>query len=277
MNFTGKVLMLALLAAPYLAHAQLSIGGSSCSYGKPRSEGRTEDLGQKYNVRVSYPIATEDYQARYCVTEEKCIALGYCKASSPAEQAAAEKLHPEAVAERARLQRERQEREAQAERERRAAEAERNRKAAEVARETQRLGSHREAEARRLVEMREAAAKARGGNGMLQAGSSPSGPATGTPAEQVCRSEIVRGNAGFGPGLPIKTRAAAEQRLANDIKIICPGSGGYTLMGGMTCTSKRVIGVISGEPFDSWGCTADYVCAEAKMKCPSKSGRGSIQ
>ena len=69
----------------------------------------------------------------------------YCKAPSPADIARAEQA--------------KREREEKARQERLAAE----RKQAEIARETARLGAHREAEARRLVEMREAAAKARGG------------------------------------------------------------------------------------------------------------------
>lgn len=67
----------------------------------------------------------------------------YCKSPSAADIARAEQA--------------KREREEKARQEKLAAE----RKAAEVARETQRLGSHREAEARRLVEMREAAEKAR--------------------------------------------------------------------------------------------------------------------
>jgi len=157
----GAWLALALLMAPCLAQAQISID-ASCFTSSLRAEGRTVDL-VRHGAPVSYPIPTEEYNARYCVTREKCVALGYCKPASPAEQAAADKLNPGAAAERARLERERRQKEAQAERQRQAAEAERNRKAAEVARETRRLGSHREAEARRLVEMREAAAKARGG------------------------------------------------------------------------------------------------------------------
>jgi hypothetical protein len=167
---------LALLLAPSLAQAQISIN-ASCFSSTLRAEGRTVDL-VRHGAPVSYPIPTEEYNARYCVTQEKCVALGYCKPASPAEQAAADKANPGAAAERARLQREQQQREAQAERERKVAEAERNRKAAEVASETQRLGSHREAEARRLVEMREAAAKARGGAkppGPALAGQPPAG------------------------------------------------------------------------------------------------------
>lgn len=277
MKFTGKVLMLALLAAPlaapYLAHAQLSIGGSPCRDGKPRSEGRTEDLGQKYNVRISYPIAIEDYQARYCVTEEKCIALGYCKANSPAEQAAAEKLHPEAVAERARLQREQQEQEAKAERERRAAEAERNRKAAEVAREIQRLGSHREAEARRLVEMREAAAKARGGT---TATPTPKPETAGEP-RKVCTSAPFK-TTSFGF---TDTEADARTASARDAANLCrqnTGNPAYTA-GTVSCV-REDISVSAHVPLAKrpandpprfkFKCTTPIVCAAPKETCKTE-------
>lgn len=168
MRVANKILVLALLAAPYVAHAQIGFY-LPCSGSKARSEGRTRDISDDLKVNT-VGMLIDDIEDRYCVTPAKCVALGFCKASSPKEQAAADRSNPEAAAERARLERERQQREAQAERQRQAAEGERIRKAAEVTSETQRLGSHREAEARRLVEMREAAAKARGG-------ARPAGPA----------------------------------------------------------------------------------------------------
>lgn len=182
----------------------------------------------------------------------------YCKAPSAADIARAEQ--------------EKREREERARREKLAAE----RKQAEIAHETQRLGSHREAEARRLVEMRERADAARRGNGMVPASNSLGTPAAGTPADKQCKTEQKRGQEGFGPGLPIETRKAAEERLLGDIRRAC-SQGGYTISGSMQCRSARVIGVISGKPFDSWGCTANYVCTEPVVKCPSKSGRGSAQ
>lgn len=161
MMVVNMMLALALLAAPCIAHAQIQLR-LPCSGSKALSEGRTMDIARDLKVNT-VGMMVDDIEERYCVTPARCVALGFCEARSPAEQAAADKANPGAAAERTRLQREQQQRDAQAERQRQAAEAERNRKAAEVARETQRLGSHREAEARRLVEMREAAAKARGG------------------------------------------------------------------------------------------------------------------
>lgn len=271
MKFIYKALALTLLAAPCVAHAQLSIG-STCFEGKSYSEGRTVDL-VNYGARVSYPIATADYEARYCVTREKCIALGYCEARSPAERAAADKLHPEAAVERARLQRERQGREAQAERERRAAEAERNRKIAEVARETQRLGSHREAEARRLVEMREAAARARGGT---TATPTPKPETAGEP-RKVCTSAPFRTTPfGFRD-----TEADARAALAQDASRLCrnnTGNPAYTA-GTVSC-AREDISVSAHVPLAKrpandpprfkFKCSAPIVCAAPKETCKTE-------
>lgn len=89
----------------------------------------------------------------------------YCKAPSAADIARAEQ--------------EKREREEKARKEKLEAE----RKQAEIARETQRLGSHRAAEARRLVEMREAAAKARGGIILASDKPAPAKPAA-KPADK---------------------------------------------------------------------------------------------
>lgn len=265
-------LVLALSVAPCLAHAQISVG-ISCSDSKLRSEGRTVDLVH-YGARVSYPIPTEDYNARYCVTREKCVALGYCKAASPAEQAAADKANPGAAAERARLEREQRQREAQAELQRKAAEAERNRKAAEVAHETQRLGGHREAEARRLVEMREAAAKARGGS----AGGSGRPPESAGEPRKVCTSAPFRTT----PTSMFRTAEAdARAAFARDAAHLCrinTGNPAYSA-GGISCVredrslwAQMPVAQLAKRPANDpprfeFKCSGPVVCAAPKETC----------
>lgn len=271
----GAWFALALLMAPCLAQAQISID-ASCFTSALRAEGRTVDL-VRYGAPVSYPIPTEDYNARYCVTQEKCVALGYCKPGSPAEQAAADKANPGAAAERARLEREQQQRAAQAERQRKAAEAERNRKEAEVARETQRLGGHREAEARRLVEMREAAAKARGGP---TGGARPPGGA-GEP-QKVCTSAPFRTT----PTSMFKaSEADARAAFARDAAGLCRNNTGNPAYSAdaLSCTreDRSVWGQMpvaqmakrpaNDPPRFEFICSARIVCAAPKETCKTVS------
>lgn len=268
----GAWLALALLMVPHLAQAQLSIG-APCFSSTLRAEGRTFNLVH-YGAPVSYPIATEEYEARYCVTQDKCVALGYCKPASPAEQAAADKANPGAAAERARLERERRQKEAQAERNRQAAEAERNRKAAEVARETQRLGSHREAEARRLVEMREAAAKARGS--LAAPNARP--PEIAGESQKVCTKAPFRTT----PTSMFKaSEADARAAFARDAAGLCrnnTGSPAYSAEA-LSCTreDRSVWGQMpiaqmakrpaNDPPRFEFKCSARVVCAVPKETC----------
>lgn len=272
MKIFDKMLALSLLAVPCLAQAQLSLD-APCFKSELRSEGRTVDLSH-HGAKVSYPIATEDYQALYCVTREKCVALGYCKASSPAEQAAADKSNPGAAAERARLQREQQQREAQAERQRKAAEDERKRKEVEVARETQRLGGHREAEARRLVEMREAAAKARGG----PAAASARPPESAGEPRKVCTSAPFKTTptSMFKPA-----EADARADFARDAARLCrnnTGNPAYST-GAVSCVredrsawAQMPVAQLAKRPANDpprfeFKCSAPVVCAAPKETC----------
>lgn len=272
MKIADKALALALLAAPHFAHAQIGIY-LPCMESKARSEERTIYIANYLKVNT-IGMQIDDIEDLYCVTRDKCVAMGYCKASSPTEQAAADKLHPEAMAERARLQREQQQREAQAERNRRAAEAERNRKAAEVARETQRLGSHREAEARRLVEMREAAAKARGG---LAA-------ASARPPESAGESRKVCTSAPFRSTLTSRfkgTEADARADLARDAASVCRNNTGNATYstGAVSCVredrsvwAQIPVAQLAKRPANDpprfeFSCSAPVVCTAPKETC----------
>lgn len=273
MKMAGALLALALLLGPCLAYAQDSQVRIylPCRGAKASSEGRKIYLVQYLNIDT-YGMPIDDLEDRYCVTWDKCIALGYCKAMSPKEQADADRLNPGAAAERARLERERQQREAQAERNRQAAEAERNRKAAAVARETQRLGSHREAEARRLVELREAAANARGGPA---APARPSGSAG--ESEKVCTTAPFR----ITPTSMFKpSEAEARAALARDAANLCrnnTGNAAYT--GAVSCVredrsvwAQMPVARLGKRPADDpprfeFKCSAPIVCAAPKETC----------
>lgn len=137
---------------PSLAHAQLSFW-SPCSGAKAVAEKRSVDIRSYLRVNT-VGMRISEIEDLYCVTQVKCVALGYCKAASPQEQAAADKLKREIAAEEARLQRERQARAAQAERDRELArqnaEAERKRKEAAALAEKTRREKLAAEEARRL-------------------------------------------------------------------------------------------------------------------------------
>lgn len=170
---TLLALVLATSAAiiPSLAYAQLSFY-IPCSGSKARAEKRTEDIRGRMGVNT-VGMRISDIEDLYCVTREKCVALGYCKAATPEEQAAADKLAKQLAAEEARLQRERQAKAAAAERERerarRQAEEERQRKAAaeaadkarreKIAADEMQRRKLSAQEAKRLVDAREDARK----------------------------------------------------------------------------------------------------------------------
>lgn len=160
------------LLLPSLAHAAELGFWFPCTGNKAKSEGRTVDIRSYLKVNT-VGMRIDDIEDLYCVTRVKCVALGHCKASSPDEQAAADKLKREIAAEELRLERERQAKAAQAARERElerkkaeedrkrreaAAAAEKARREKLVAAEAQRLRLSA-AEAKRLVEVREAARK----------------------------------------------------------------------------------------------------------------------
>ncbi|MDQ9170921.1 cell envelope integrity protein TolA [Oxalobacteraceae bacterium R-40] len=146
---------------PSLAYAQLSYWIPCQMSGKAKSEGRTTYIGD-YLKAKTVGMKTYDIEDLYCVTRVKCVALGHCKASSPDEQAAANKLKREIAAEESRLQRERQAKAAQAERNRKKAEEDRQREEARrqklAAAEEKRLRLSAP-DAKRLVEAREEARK----------------------------------------------------------------------------------------------------------------------
>lgn len=137
------------MGVPSLAHADLDIWFPCGKGSKARAEGRTEYIAEKMRVNT-VGMKIRDIEDLYCVTPVKCVALGYCKASSPAEQKAADKLKREIAAEESRLQRERQAKAAQAERERKKAEEDRKRKEAAAAAERARREKLVAAEAKRL-------------------------------------------------------------------------------------------------------------------------------
>lgn len=120
-----------------------------CTGSKAKSEQRTVDIRSYLNVNT-VGMKVNDIEDLYCVTRVKCVALGYCAAASPEEQAAADKLQQEIAAEERRLQQERQAKAAQAERERQRVEQERIRQAAAAAEEKQRRATLAAAEAQRL-------------------------------------------------------------------------------------------------------------------------------
>jgi hypothetical protein len=143
--------LLALL--PTLACAQLSIW-LRCKETNAAAEGRTIYVGEmlKANTRGMY---IKDLEDMYCVTPVKCVAMGLCKASSPQEQAAADKLKRDMAGEEARLESERRrkaEQAAQREREdeRQHREDERKRKETAATDEKLRREQAAAAEARRL-------------------------------------------------------------------------------------------------------------------------------
>ncbi|SFG58570.1 hypothetical protein SAMN05518865_11482 [Duganella sp. CF458] len=146
------VLLVCMGMLPSLAHAQLSFW-FPCTGAKAKAEKRSIDIRSHLRVNTN-GMQINDIEDLYCVTQVKCVALGYCKAASPQEQAAADKLKRELAAEEARLQRERQAKAAQAarerERERQNAEAERKRKEAAALAEKTRREKLAAAEAQRL-------------------------------------------------------------------------------------------------------------------------------
>ncbi len=180
----------------------------------------------------------------------------YCKAPSPADIARAEQA--------------KREREEKARQERLAAE----RKQAEIARETARLGAHREAEARRLVEMREAAAKARGG----PAAASAHPPESAGESRKVCTS------APFRTTLTSRfkgTEADARADLARDAADVCRNNTGNATYstGAVSCVredrslwAQMPLAQLAKRPANDpprfeFDCSAPVACTAPKETC----------
>lgn len=140
------VMIMGLL--PSLAHAQVSFW-IPCSGSKARAEGRSVDIRSYLRVNT-VGMQVNDIENLYCVTQVKCVALGYCQAASPEQQAAADELKREMAAEELQIQRERQAKAAEAERKRLQAEEDRKRQLAAIAAEQARREKLAAAEAKRL-------------------------------------------------------------------------------------------------------------------------------
>lgn len=141
-----SVMIIGLL--PSLAHAQVSFW-IPCSGSKARAEGRSVDIRSYLRVDT-VGMQVNDVENLYCVTQVKCVALGYCRAASPEQQAAADELKREMAAEELQMQRERQAKAAEAARKRQQAEEDRKRQLAAIAAETARREKLAAAEAKRL-------------------------------------------------------------------------------------------------------------------------------
>lgn len=141
-----SVMIIGLL--PSLAHAQVSFW-IPCSGSKARAEGRSVDIRSYLRVNT-VGMQINDVENLYCVTQVKCVALGYCRAASPEQQAAADELKREMAAEELQIQRERQAKAAEAARKRQQAEEDRKRQLAAIAAETARREKLAAAEAKRL-------------------------------------------------------------------------------------------------------------------------------
>lgn len=146
--------------------------------------------------------------------------------------------------------------------------------ALEIERETQRLGTHRQAEARRLVEMREAAAKARGD----AAAAGPSTPGTAGQARKVCTSAPFRTT----PTSRFKVAEAdARADLARDAANLCranTGNAAYST-GPVSCIREDVslwaqtpVAQLAKRPANDpprfeFKCSASVVCTAPKETC----------
>ncbi|GEM_PF-3477342 len=150
---------------------------------------------------------------------------------------------------RARLQQQQRERDAQGQR------AEQARKDALIAAEVRRLGSHRADEARRLVEMREAALAARGRPGAAATTESP--PTIQPPRK--CEQTTLAGSMNSQPeGASLlftgfRQRPEAEGSLRNNIGRFCTartGQAGASLSH-ISCDAEG----------GRWNCSARYTCS----------------
>lgn len=143
---------------------------------------------------------------------------------------------------------------------------------AEVNKEVTRLGKHREAEARRLVDLRERAAKARGKPVPHQ--SQEKTAAT----DATCRMVTGRGS----QRVPANylSRQVAESALRFDAGTSCktrPNRGNVPILSGLKCSSRQAKGIISGKMQAYWSCSADFVCSMPHEVCDGRTGQGSAQ
>lgn len=130
--------------------------------------------------------------------------------------------------------------------------AEKRRKDALVAAEVGKMGTHREAEARRLVEMREAAERARG---------QPVGPATPVKPTIKCEQRTVAGSMDSRPDgasllfTGFKTRPAAETSLRQKVSRGCTAQTGAAgaSVSNMSCADEA----------GRWVCNARFACSSS--------------
>lgn len=144
---------------------------------------------------------------------------------------------------------------------------------ARVAAQTEKMGSHRHAEARKFIEMQDRAMKA--------AGRPPEMP-------KDCKLEHKTGRIGTGQ-FPRKQDALAQLQR-NEGRQHCPG-GAYSIVSAPECVSRTYgltvaqkrhliaagIKVEDAEPEVKWGCSADYRCNQSQMLCTAGSAPGSRQ
>ncbi len=149
--------------------------------------------------------------------------------------------------------------------------ADQQRREAAVEKEVQRLGSHRAAEARRLVEMREAAEKARAG----RQGFSPIATekkADSRNCHMVTKSGPIKVPFNYG------SRHAAESALRYDAGANCRSPiGNAAILSSLECNSTEGRGVISGRLQVFWRCSGSFQCSMPHEVCEGKSAQGSVQ
>lgn len=180
-------------------------------------------------LAFSCPTLPNGIEMELCWIDRK----NYCKAPSPADVARAEKV--------------KREREEKARQEQLAAE----RKKAEVAREIAILGPHREAEARRLVEMREQAERARGMK------------CTGTKSVKVngdSDPEIEFTATAIFPGWSTRAKALASAR--HNLGPSCRNLTGESGIGGINESCSQ-------DGFKKWTCTVEATCTKQVPRCPT--------
>lgn len=127
------------------------------------------------------------------------------------------------------------------------AELEAQDRVAEIEKEKKRLGAHREAEIRRMVELREAAEKAR--------------PAPKCKAKQITLgSNSTHGTSLLHPGWNTRREALAQAMKTADLSSRCRGMTGNATFGTVKedCVQDK---------FGKWECSIQAVCATAQQIC----------
>lgn len=152
--------------------------------------------------------------------------------------------------------------------------AEQERRKEAVRKETQRLGSHREAEARRLVEMREAAERSRPKPKAIQ----PSTSDQQDLDKPQCRMVTERGT--HKVPKDFLSKAIAERAIHHDASTRCkkhPIAGNRAVFSDLSCTSTQGRGVVSGTVQTYWGCSGSFICSAPHEVCDHKPSSGSKQ